>query len=332
MREKIKFLVMGFIIASCIMNPSIGKSKVQAISLKEQIAIGADEVDANQMFFNLIGSFIDSKNNYYLLDKGNFRIQVFNKDGKFIRTIGKKGQGPGELASIVAGGIYDQKYVLVADDELLRVNVYDLEGNFISSFKIKGKVSDLICTPDNKIFIAYPDIEGRLIHEYDLKGNLIKSFGALKEKELTLFNDAVKMCMDAEGNFYVCIRYANRIQRYDFKGNLIKEIEADLPFTVRPQETKGGGYQVTSVFLDIACNGNDVYIITAPQVPAHGSIQDALKEGNYMIILDKKLNQKQISKLPYLTISLSFDNYQRLLLCDLNFIFHVCSVTSPKGE
>lgn len=327
MERKIRFLVIGILLISCSLSFLGGKSQVKDITLKEKMTIGKDETDSNQIFYYLVGSFVDSKNNYYLLDKGNFRIQVFDKEGKFIRTIGKKGRGPGEFASIMAGAVYDKKYVLAADDSIQRINVYDLEGNFVSSFKIKGKVSDLICSHDNKIFIAYPDTEGRLIHEYDLEGNVIRSFGRLKDKKLALFNDVVKMSRSKEGDFYVCIRYANRIQRYNSEGNFIKEIEADLPFSLPSQKTKGGGYQMRAVFLDIACNGSAVSLITAPQISAQGSPQDALKEGNYMIILDKKLNQKQISKLPYVTLSLSFDNNQRLLLCDMSFIFHVCDAS-----
>ena len=325
MRKKLKFgLVVGCIIILCSVPFLLltKKKKFQSIPLQEEMVIGANESDKNQMFYNLVGVFTDFRNNYYLLDKGNYRIQVFDKNGKFIRTIGKEGQGPGEFASPVAGAIYNRKYILIADNELLRVNIYDLEGNFISSFKTKGEPSDLITTEDNRIFLAYSDKGGRFIHEYNIEGDLLRSFGKVKEEWLLLFSDAAKICSDNEENIYVCFRYLNRIQKYNSKGKLLKEIQAVLPFEVQPPKIKGGGYSVRTIFLDIACNEDNIYLITAPQ----GLIKSILKKGSYLIILNKQLNQKQIFKLPFLTISLSFDRYQRLLLCDINFLLHVCNV------
>ncbi|MCX6575401.1 MAG: 6-bladed beta-propeller [Candidatus Aminicenantes bacterium] len=39
----------------------------------------------------------DSAGSLYILDSGNNRIQKLNSEGKFIKTIGRKGQGPGEF-------------------------------------------------------------------------------------------------------------------------------------------------------------------------------------------------------------------------------------------
>ncbi len=327
MKNCTRAFFIGIIFMFAFSNLVPGEKKFQTLNLKEELTIGASETDSNQMFYYLTGSFTDPDNNFYLLDKGNSRIQVFDRDGKFIRTIGKNGQGPGEFESIAAGAIFDRKLILAADDSLLRVNAYDLKGDFSSSFKIKGKVSDLICSPANKIYLAYPDAEGRIIHQYDLEGNLINSFGSLKEKDLLVFNDVVKMSQDETGNFYVAIRYANRIQKYDPKGKLLKEIEADLPFTFELTPAKDKGYEARAVFLDLACDGKDVYAITAPQLPAQATpeeAQQALKAGNYLIIFDQDLKQKETYRLPYLVLALSFDNFKRLLLCDLDFVFHVC--------
>ncbi|MDD8020618.1 MAG: NHL repeat-containing protein [Acidobacteriota bacterium] len=327
MRNKGKKFIIGIILIFFFFNLVPGEKKFQTLNLKEELTIGDSQTDSNQMFYYLTGSFIDADNNFYLVDKGNSRIQVFDRNGKFIRTIGKNGQGPGEFESIVAGAIFDRRLILAADDSLLRVNVYDLKGDYSSSFKIKGKVSDLICSPDNKIYLAYPDAEGRIIHQYDLEGNLINSFGSLKGKELLYFNDVVKMSQDEGGNFYVAIRYTNRIQKYDQRGKLLKEIEADLPFTFELTPAKDKNYEAKAVFLDLACDGKDVYTLTAPQLPAGATpeeTQQALKTGNYMIVFDQDLKQKETYELPYLALAVSFDNFKRILVCDVDFVFHVC--------
>ena len=39
----------------------------------------------------------DADENIYVLDAGNYRIQKYDKNGKYMATIGRKGEGPGEF-------------------------------------------------------------------------------------------------------------------------------------------------------------------------------------------------------------------------------------------
>lgn len=52
---------------------------------------------------------------------------LFNRDGVFVRTIGKKGKGPGEYASSFGGFVFDNEVYIPNEKNLL---VYDLNGNF----------------------------------------------------------------------------------------------------------------------------------------------------------------------------------------------------------
>jgi hypothetical protein len=77
--------------------------------------IGTDEGESWEMLSNVGAVAFDKQDNLYVLDAGNFRVLVFDRTGKFVRQIGKQGQGPGEItfarAMVVdAGGdivVYD---------------------------------------------------------------------------------------------------------------------------------------------------------------------------------------------------------------------------------
>jgi len=51
----------------------------------------------SEMFYEPQDIEIGKNGLIYILDSGNNRIHVFDNSGKYIRTIGKKGQGPGEF-------------------------------------------------------------------------------------------------------------------------------------------------------------------------------------------------------------------------------------------
>ena len=57
----------------------------------------------------------DSKDNLYVVDTQNHRIQVFNPEGKYIQSIGKKGTGPGEFLLVHDVAIDDKDNIYVAD-------------------------------------------------------------------------------------------------------------------------------------------------------------------------------------------------------------------------
>ena len=76
----------------------------------------------------------------YLIIAESDKIFVFDKAGKFIRSIGSKGQGPGEYVSSIEKVAFDKKnrrLFLVARPKII---CYDLDGNFIkeTSFRVQA--------------------------------------------------------------------------------------------------------------------------------------------------------------------------------------------------
>jgi len=64
--------------------------------LEEDLSIGKEK-DENYLFYRARDIQVDGDGNIHVLDGGNCRIQVFDKNGQYLLTIGRKGQGPGEF-------------------------------------------------------------------------------------------------------------------------------------------------------------------------------------------------------------------------------------------
>ncbi len=66
------------------------------LSLEEELRIGK-EGDERTQFYRVRDIAADPQGNIYVDDMSNGRVQVFDPQGAFLRTIGRPGQGPGEF-------------------------------------------------------------------------------------------------------------------------------------------------------------------------------------------------------------------------------------------
>src|SRR5262245_4990984 len=88
------------------------------------------------------------------------RVVKFSKDGRFIKTWGRKGSEPGEFDEphdIFVGGSHD--WVYVADRQNNRVQVFDQDGKFIAAWMQFGQPSSVFVGKDDTIYIgaSFPD-------------------------------------------------------------------------------------------------------------------------------------------------------------------------------
>ena len=67
------------------------------VVLQELWRLGGDAADARQMFGVISDICIDDEGRLYVVDEQLSRVAVFSPDGRFIREIGREGDGPGEF-------------------------------------------------------------------------------------------------------------------------------------------------------------------------------------------------------------------------------------------
>jgi sugar lactone lactonase YvrE len=74
---------------------------------------------------------------------GNARIVKFNKDGKFIKTWGKKGMGPGEFDVVHTLAFDSRGRLFVGDRQNNRIQIFDQDGHFIGQWFQFGRPSGI---------------------------------------------------------------------------------------------------------------------------------------------------------------------------------------------
>ena len=119
---------------------------------------------------------MDPKNNVYVTDMENSRIQKFDSDGNFITMWGSKGIGESKFSYGIPGiGIDSSEKIYVVDRGEAIIQKFDSDGNFITMWGSKGsnegemnKPEDIAINPNNNnVYVT--DTKNSRIIEFTLK-------------------------------------------------------------------------------------------------------------------------------------------------------------------
>jgi hypothetical protein len=98
------------------------------LKLTEDLCIGKETKDENYMFSRLGSIQVDDDGNIYVLDTKEILVKVYDKNGKHLRTFGKKGQGPGEFQLASRMYMAEREKLTFLDTGNKRFSYYSLNG------------------------------------------------------------------------------------------------------------------------------------------------------------------------------------------------------------
>ena len=90
---------------------------------------------------------------------GNARIMKFNKNGKFIKTWGRKGMGQGEFDVVHTLAFDSRGRLFVGDRQNNRIQIFDQDGKFIAQWFQFGRPSGMYIDKNDVLYVA--DSESR---------------------------------------------------------------------------------------------------------------------------------------------------------------------------
>ncbi|NTU52024.1 MAG: 6-bladed beta-propeller [Candidatus Aminicenantes bacterium] len=137
-----------------VRNPETPRYGEFVFDLVEDLSIGSEDDDA-YFFPNYAGVAVDGKGTIFVVDYDNRRVQVYDKQGRYVRTLGRVGQGPGEYR-FPSSVMPDAAGNIVINDAARFLLHYSPEGLFQKSITLKTSLSLLMLGPGGTIVGTAP--------------------------------------------------------------------------------------------------------------------------------------------------------------------------------
>jgi len=168
------------------------------------------------------GIAVNNKGLIALADNKRNCVLMFDKEGKFVRKLGRYGENRGEFNSVAGVTFLNDHEILVADELNHRIQQFNIEtGNFVKSFgkkgSGKGEFQDpvSVCMDDkgrvvvteyynNRIQVVTKD--GKFVFKFGDSGSerLFKPTGCVYHKNMFIVSDCWNHCLkvfDRSGTF-----------------------------------------------------------------------------------------------------------------------------------
>lgn len=240
----------------------------KTVTLEEELSIGGEDEEGNIVLFRPSRFIVDQNENIYISDRQDQVIKVFDPNGRYVRTIGAKGEGPGEFRSVGYQIFLPDGRLLVMDFSSRRTSIFESSGKYLESHQWINRLSQLhFATESSYIVTEYTfeggnPFEGRrlFIKEYDFEGKEIRSFGEFVPEETKMHVEtnrvlALPLPYSPQSIFaadhtqqylYHCLNNKYTIEVFDKTGKVFRKIVRSYEpvlFTRKDAEEFRGRYE-----------------------------------------------------------------------------------------
>jgi hypothetical protein len=104
----------------------------------EEVRIGTIDSDGPESFGDITSFAVDGLGRIWVLDRLASELRGFDRDGRYVRSIGRTGSGPGEFNQPVHVGVAPEGHLWVMDPQNARLSVFDTAGSYLESIRVPG--------------------------------------------------------------------------------------------------------------------------------------------------------------------------------------------------
>lgn len=123
-----------------VKNPHEPIFRTPILELEEDLSLGGPRAAGDYAFGRIRNFVVDEKGSIYVLDEKNTRVQAFDASGKYVRTIGRKGQGPGDLDIPLSLSLDRTSDELMVLQGIRRLSFFRTDGSFIRQLNVNDSI------------------------------------------------------------------------------------------------------------------------------------------------------------------------------------------------
>lgn len=170
---------------------------------------------------------VGSDDRIYVVDGGNHRIVAFDRNGKYLLTIGRKGSDEGQFKDPVGVGTDGKGRVYVADTGNHRIQVFGADGRFQYAFPVVDNglaIRPIDVAADasgTRIYVSGNN--NHKIMSFTAPGKFLRQWGGNGEGG-GLFRYPASVVVAPEGDVYVADALNSRVQGFDQEGALLIQV------------------------------------------------------------------------------------------------------------
>jgi len=233
-----------------VRNPKQPIHTGSVLSFEEELVLRPD-VESQEQSFNIITAIcVDEAGTIYVLDMGDCQIKVFDKNGDFLRAIGGKGQGPGEMQMPSSMDLAGDERLVVYDMRKSCLSLFTFSGDFIKDLSVAKYFPLVRVRTDQKGHFAIQyhfrdeKITGYKIILLDSNLESVSEIASIEEKRspprvLRLFGPLLHYRITKDDQILTGYSEDYELRFLNQKGDLVKKIITDYtPLPVSNEDKK----------------------------------------------------------------------------------------------
>ncbi|UCE40900.1 MAG: 6-bladed beta-propeller [Candidatus Aminicenantes bacterium] len=148
-----------------LVSPGFPRDGREVCAFEEELNIGVEEGDEHYQLYRPQDIKVTDNGDIYVIDWREDHLRVYDKEGKYLRTVVQKGRGPGEFETPASFDFLSDGRVVILDGRNRQVSILDKNGVYQSGFKVEGYCSDLVVDGQDQLYF-----EKNLPKEVDVVG------------------------------------------------------------------------------------------------------------------------------------------------------------------
>jgi hypothetical protein len=124
-----------------VKNPKEPICKTPVLELKEDLSIGGPDAQGDYAFGQARQIVVDDAGAMYVLDEQASDVKAYDASGRYLRTIGRKGQGPGELEYPMTLSLNRAAGELAVQLQTRGIVVFKTDGTYLRQQSLKGLIA-----------------------------------------------------------------------------------------------------------------------------------------------------------------------------------------------